>query len=141
MHFFEEFFQTVFVIIIFFDMDLDLLVTALVFWLVCVQFLLNLITGNFSISCWDDDWNKWLNIFLDGFCLNLWISEPSCRLWPVDESFLFDNDGLLDKNLFVVFWFNLPSDFDLFVRRNVANILLDEFLLKFGLDGSGFGLK
>ena len=141
MNLLEQLFETLFVLVVFFNLNFNLLVSALTFWLVCVELLFYLVTCNFSISCWDDYWNEWLNIFPNSFCLNLRISEPFGRLRPGDDSFLFDNDGLLDKDLFVVFGFNLPGDFYLFVRSGMANVFLNELLLKFGLDGTGLGLE
>ena len=141
MNFLEQLFETVFVFVVFLDLDFNLLVSALTFWFVCIEFLLNFVTGNFSISCGNDYWNEWLYIFPNSFCLNFRISEPFGRLRSGDDSFLFDNDGLLDKDLFVIFGFNLPGDFYLFVRGGMADILLNKLLLKFGLDGTGLGLE
>ena len=103
--------------------------------------MFDFVTGNFSISRIDDYRDKWFHIFLDRFGLNLRISKFFSRLRPGDNSFLFDYNGFLDEDLFVFFGLNLPGDFYLFMRGSMANIFLNEFLLKFGLDDTGLSLK
>lgn len=76
MNFLEKLFQTIFVFIILFNLDFNLLVTSLAFWLICIQLLFNLVTGDFSIFCWNQNRDKWFHIFPYSLCLNFRISEP-----------------------------------------------------------------
>jgi hypothetical protein len=129
MNFLEKLFQTIFVFIILFNLDFNLLVTSLAFWLICIQLLFNLVTGDFSIFCWYQNRDKWFHIFPYSLCLNFRISEPFSWLRPTDNSSFFDDNWLLNHDPFMILWFDLPGNFYLFVRSRVANILLDQLLL------------
>ena len=135
MYFFEKLFQTIFIFIVFLDLDWYLLVPTLACCLVSHHFLLNYISGDFPVASGDHNWHEWFDIPLGNQFVDLRIFCFSGVFKLIYNCLFFDDNRFLNENFVIqkILFIILSDDSNLLLRATVVYVLLRDLLLKFSL--------